>query len=55
MKFNFEISGLPVLLTIVFVILKICGLVAWSWWWVFSPIVIMPLLGLCAAMILAVL
>lgn len=26
------------LLTIAFVILKLCKVIDWSWWWVFSPI-----------------
>jgi hypothetical protein len=26
------------LLTIVFVTLKLCGVIGWSWWWVISPI-----------------
>jgi hypothetical protein len=26
------------LLTIVFITLKLCGIIAWSWWWVLSPI-----------------
>lgn len=26
------------LLTIVFIILKLCGIIAWSWWWVLSPL-----------------
>ena len=26
------------LLTIVFIILKLCGVIAWSWWWVLSPL-----------------
>lgn len=30
------IGFLTVLLT-VFVVLKLCGLVSWSWWWVLSP------------------
>jgi hypothetical protein len=30
--------GLPTILTIIFVTLKLCGVIAWSWWWVFSPI-----------------
>jgi len=25
------------LLTIVFITLKLCGVIAWSWWWVLSP------------------
>jgi CHASE2 domain-containing sensor protein len=28
------------LLTIVFVVLKLTGYIAWSWFWVFSPIII---------------
>lgn len=29
--------GFAGLLTIVFITLKLCGVVAWSWWWVLSP------------------
>lgn len=32
-----EIS-LPTLLTIIFLILKLIGTIAWSWWWVLSPL-----------------
>lgn len=35
MKIEFNLSTL---LTIVFVILKLCKVISWSWWWVFSPI-----------------
>jgi hypothetical protein len=24
-------------LTIAFIVLKLCGVIAWSWWWVLSP------------------
>lgn len=30
--------GFTGLLTIVFVVLKLCGVITWSWWWVLSPI-----------------
>jgi len=30
--------GIDVILTIVFVILKLCGIINWSWWWVLSPL-----------------
>jgi hypothetical protein len=30
--------GLDVILTIVFLVLKLCGVITWSWWWVLSPI-----------------
>lgn len=26
------------LLLVAFVVLKLCGLINWSWWWVLSPI-----------------
>lgn len=26
------------LLTTAFVVLKLCGVIAWSWWWVVSPL-----------------
>lgn len=30
--------GTVALLTIVFVVLKLCGVISWSWWWVLSPL-----------------
>jgi hypothetical protein len=32
--------GLASVLTIIFVVLKLVGVIDWSWWWVFSPILI---------------
>ena len=32
--------GLSTVLTIVFLILKLTNVITWSWWWVFSPILI---------------
>ena len=32
--------GLAGVLTIIFVVLKLVGVIAWSWWWVLSPILI---------------
>jgi len=29
--------GVPGLLGVAFVILKLCGVIGWSWWWVTSP------------------
>lgn len=28
------------LLTVALVVLKLCGVIAWSWWWVASPIIL---------------
>jgi len=37
------------LLTIAFVVLKLCGIISWSWFWVLSPMAI-PIFGaLCTA------
>ena len=30
--------GFAGLLTIVFIILKLCSIITWSWWWVLSPL-----------------
>ena len=38
--------GFTGLLTIAFIILKLCGVINWSWWWVLSPIIISTGLGL---------
>ncbi len=38
--------GFVGLLTIVFITLKLTGTIAWSWWWVLSPLWISPLLVL---------
>ena len=42
-------SGLT-LLAIVFVTLKLCGVIGWSWWWVLSPLWI-PLAILAAVLV----
>lgn len=38
-----ELTGLPMILFIVFLILRLCKVIAWSWWWVTSPLWIMVL------------
>ena len=30
--------GFGSLLTLVFIVLKLCKVINWSWWWVLSPI-----------------
>ena len=39
--------GFSGLLTIVFIVLKLCGVIDWSWIWVFSPMWISA--ALCVA------
>ena len=36
--------GFPGLLTILFIALKLIGVISWSWWWVLSPIWILALI-----------
>lgn len=44
--------GIPGVLEIVFVVLKLVGVVSWSWWWVLSPLWIS--LGLWIAILLVI-
>lgn len=30
--------GLSGLITVAFVVLKLCHVIAWSWWWVLAPL-----------------
>ena len=32
--------GFVGLLTLAFIVLKLCGVITWSWWWVLSPLLI---------------
>jgi membrane protein YdbS with pleckstrin-like domain len=38
--------GFTGLLTIAFIILKLCHVIEWSWWWVLSPLWISLALGI---------
>lgn len=40
------------LLTIVFITLKLCGVIAWSWWVVLSPILLLVTLS-CIVLIIS--
>ena len=42
--------GFVGLLTITFIVLKLCNVIEWSWWWVLSPIWIT--IGLIVALVL---
>ena len=43
------------LLTIVFIILKLCGVITWSWLWVLSPLIFTIALTLIAMVIVLIL
>lgn len=46
--------GFSGLLTIAFIVLKLCGVIAWSWLWVLSPLWIAFLLKLVVVLIVMV-
>ena len=37
---SYSVGGISLgwILTIVFIILKLTGVISWSWWWVFAPL-----------------
>ena len=37
-KVSIQIGSFPTLLTIAFIVLKLCNVITWSWWWVLSPL-----------------
>jgi hypothetical protein len=39
-------SVLAGLLTIVFVVGRLCDVITWSWWWVCSPVLLSGVVGL---------
>lgn len=43
------------LLTIVFIVLKLCSVIKWSWWWVLAPMWIPTLLVIVALVIAVIL
>lgn len=47
--------GFAGLLTIVFIVLKLTKVIAWSWWWVLSPIWISLALFIVACIMIAIL
>ena len=53
-KVQINCGGFATLLTIVFVVLKLTGVIAWSWWLVFLPMIISWGLLLLALLIVGV-
>ena len=37
-KFNFSLGSFSILLTIAFIILKLCHVIEWAWVWVLAPL-----------------
>ena len=47
--------GFAGLLTVAFIVLKLTGFIAWSWWWVLSPLWISASIAVVALVALVVL
>jgi phosphoglycerol transferase MdoB-like AlkP superfamily enzyme len=48
------LGGLPTMLLVAFIILKIIGVIDWSWWWVVSPFWITAGLAVLALLVLTI-
>lgn len=46
--------SISTLLTVAFVVLKLCKVIDWSWWWVLSPTLISIGIGLLALIIIGI-
>lgn len=42
------------LLALVFIVLKLCSVIAWSWWWVLAPLWIPFVLGIVVIILIAI-
>lgn len=47
--------GLPGLLTVAFIVLKLCGVIKWSWLWVLAPTWISVVVAFLIGAVLAIL
>lgn len=47
--------GFPGLLALLFIGLKLAGVITWSWWWVLSPLWIAFAIGFSIAVVLVLL
>ena len=47
--------GFTGLLTVAFIVLKLCGVIGWSWMWVLSPVWISAALSLILILIMIIL
>ena len=54
---NIDFSGLwevAIFATIIFLIMRLTNLIAWSWWWVFSPVLAVLGFWLVVALVLVI-
>ena len=47
-------SGFCCLLTIAFIVLKLCNVISWSWFWVCSPLIFSFGISLCLLAVMVI-
>lgn len=47
-------SGFSYLLTIAFIVLKLCNVISWSWFWVCSPLIFSLGIFLCFLVVVVI-
>lgn len=45
---NINLTPIAIIMTVVFVVLKLCGVIAWSWWLVLLPVIVVGILMVLA-------
>ena len=56
MRYSAEIQhsvGLPTVLFLIFLVLKLCHVIDWSWWWITAPLWMIPVILLSIFLIIA--
>ena len=47
---NINLTPIAIIMTVVFVVLKLCGVIAWSWWLVLLPVIVVGVLMILACL-----
>jgi membrane protein implicated in regulation of membrane protease activity len=47
---NINLTPIAIIMTVVFVVLKLCGVIAWSWWLVLLPVIVVGVLLILACL-----
>ena len=47
---NIDLTPIAIIMTVVFVVLKLCGVIAWSWWLVLLPVIVVGVLMIIACL-----
>lgn len=51
---NLDCGGFAAFLTLLFITLKLCGVISWSWWLIFAPLIVIYGLALIVILIMVI-